>query len=131
MELLLSTLGVDLPPPDLDQAIVQMLEEQGESTGRVPLALFHTWWKGHGNDINRASATSIPPELVEAIHAHPSGNPLRNLLLVKEMLAEVGEGGEAVRVDVRVLGAAEVGEHRRIRPRAVASDRAVSFGVRM
>ena len=77
---LLSILDVEMSSTQLGLVMRQL----GDGDGIVAeLSSFHSWWAANGTDLTQAAtaAYSMPQEVEDAIKGHPSGNPLRMLLL--------------------------------------------------
>jgi class 3 adenylate cyclase len=92
---LLGVVGVELSSLQLNSAMRQ-LDDSGDGIV-AEISAFHDWWAANGSDLTATASASyrLPPEVEEVIKRHPSGSPLRMLLLAKEMVAgdQVAEEG--------------------------------------
>ena len=83
---LLQVVGVEMSTAALNSLMRQIGDGDGIA---VELVAFHKWWAANGFDLTQAADATyhIPDELVDAIKNHPSSNPLRMLLLARELIA--------------------------------------------
>ena len=83
---LLRVVGVEMSTAALNSVMRQIGDGDGIA---VELGAFHKWWAVNGIDLTQAADATyrVPDELVDAIKNHPSGNPLRILLLARELIA--------------------------------------------